>query len=122
MIIAEQNTLNQFYMYLRDFEDMTTFNLKVYSESERKLVFSTTLFTPSGYDDFRKLLNFALNINSTYNPESFYVIKIWSNDESKLLSQDRMYVIPEGASVSTYQPKLATTQKTMDNEFKIYGE
>ena len=33
-----------------------------------------------------------------------------------------MYIIPSGSSVATYQPKMATTEETMDNEFKIYGE
>jgi len=50
-------------------------------------------------------------------------LKIWETEgKTKLLSQDKMYIIPTGSDVSTYQPKLTTTEKTMNNEFKIYGE
>ena len=42
--------------------------------------------------------------------------------EKREIDGINMYIIPSGSEVSTYQPKLATTEKTMDNEFKIYGE
>jgi len=54
--------------------------------------------------------------------ENFYVVKIWEVGKIKLLSQDKMYIIPSGSEVATYQPNLATTEKVMNNEFKIYGE
>jgi len=51
-------------------------------------------------------------------PENFYIIKIWEVGKVKLLSQDKMYVLPSGSEVGTYQPKLTTTEKTMNNEYK----
>lgn len=118
MIIVEENTTATINMYLRDFTT-ESFELEVVSEDERKQVVDTAL---SGtWDDFAKVLTFTYDV-SALSSESFYVVKVWEASKVKLLSQDRMYIIPSGASVATYQPKLATTQKTMDNEFKIYGE
>lgn len=118
MIIVEENTTASIKMYLRDFTT-ESFEIEIVSEDQRKEVVDTTL---SGtYDDFRKVLSFSYDVSSLI-AENFYVIKIWEVGKIKLLSQDRMYIIPSGSDVATYQPKLATTEKTMDNEFKIYGE
>lgn len=118
MIIVEENTTATIKMYLRDFTT-ESFEIEITSEDQRKEVVDTTI---SGtWDDFAKVLTFTYDV-SALSSESFYVVKIWEASKVKLLSQDRMYIIPSGASVSTYQPKLATTEKTMNNEFKIYGE
>lgn len=118
MIIVEENTTATIKMYLRDFTT-ESFEIEIISEDERKEVVDTTL---SGtFDDFRKVLTFTYDVSSLV-AESFYVVKIWEAAKVKLLSQDRMYIIPSGSDVNTYQPKLATTEKTMNNEFKIYGE
>ena len=118
MIIVEENTTATIKMYLRDF-DTESFVLQVVSEDERKTAYDAAV---SGtYDDFRKVLTFSYDV-SNLSAESFYVVKVWEVGKVKLLSQDKMYIMPVGASVGTYQPKLATTQQTMDNEFKIYGE
>ena len=118
MIIVEENTTATIKMYLRDFTT-ELFNLEIISEDQRKQVVDVTI---SGtWDDFRKVLTFTYDV-SALSSESFYVIKICEPITLKLLSQDRMYIIPTGSDVATYQPKLATTEKTMDNEFKIYGE
>jgi hypothetical protein len=31
-------------------------------------------------------------------------------------------MLPQGETISTYQPVLDTVQETMDNTFKIYGQ
>jgi hypothetical protein len=41
---------------------------------------------------------------------------------SKILCGDRFIMLPQGETVSTYQPVLDTVQETMDNTFKIYGQ
>jgi hypothetical protein len=118
MIIVEENTTATIKMYLRDFTT-ESFVLQVVSEDERKTAYDAAV---SGtYDDFRKVLTFSYDV-SNLSAESFYVVKVWEVGKVKLLSQDKMYIMPVGASVTTYQPKLSTTEKTMDNEFKIYGE
>jgi len=118
MIIVEENTTATIKVYLRDFTT-ESFELEIISEDERVAKYDAAL---SGtYDSFRKVLTFTHDV-SALAAESFYVVKVWEASKVKLLSQDRMYIIPAGSSVATYQPKLATTQKTMDNEFKIYGE
>ena len=118
MIIVEENTTATIKMYLRDFTT-EIFEMEIVSEDQRKQVADVTI---SGtWDDFRKVLTFTYDV-SALSSESFYIIKIWEPITLKLLSQDRMYIIPSGSDVATYQPKLATTEKTMDNEFKIYGE
>ena len=118
MIIVEENTTATIKMYLRDFTT-ESFELEIVSEDERKAVYDSAI---SGtWDDFRKVLSFTYDVSSLV-AESFYVVKVWEVGKIKLLSQDRMYIIPSGSDVATYQPKLATTEKTMNNEFKIYGE
>lgn len=118
MIIVEENTTATIKMYLRDFTT-ESFELQIVSEDERKQVVDTAL--TGTYDNFAKLLTFTYDV-SALSSESFYVVKIWEASKVKLLSQDRMYIIPSGSSVASYQPKIATTDKTMNNEFKIYGE
>lgn len=122
MIIVEENTTATIKMYIRDFSE-PIYYLEIRSEERTRRGFAFTDITSgSTYDDFRKTLRFAYDV-STLNKEQFYVIKIWETEgKTKLLSQDKMYIIPTGSSVSTYQPKLTTTEKTMNNEFKIYGE
>ena len=118
MIIVEENTTATIKMYLRDFTT-ESFEIEIISEDQRKEVVDTII---SGtWDDFAKVLTFTYDV-SALSSENFYVVKIWEASKVKLLSQDRMYIIPSGSSVATYQPKLATTEKTMNNEFKIYGE
>ena len=118
MIIVEENTTAQITMFLRDFTT-ESFEIEITSEDQRVEKVDTTL---SGtWDDFRKALTFSYDVTALV-AENFYVVKIWEVGKIKLLSQDRMYIIPSGSDVATYQPKLATTEKTMDNEFKIYGE
>jgi len=41
---------------------------------------------------------------------------------SKILCSDRFIMLPQGETISTYQPVLDTVQETMDNTFKIYGQ
>jgi len=102
MIIIEENTTATIKMYLRDFTT-ELFNLEIISEDQRKQVVDVTI---SGtWDDFRKVLTFTYDVSALV-AESFYVIKICEPI----------------TDVATYQPKLATTEKTMNNEFKIYGE
>ena len=121
MIIVEENTTATIKMYIRDFSE-PIYYLEVISEGNRKQESFTDITSGSTYDDFRKVLRFAYDV-STLNKESFYILKIWETEgKTKLLSQDKMYIIPTGSDVSTYQPKLTTTEKTMNNEFKIYGE
>jgi len=118
MIIVEENTTATIKMYLRDFTT-ESFEIEIISEDQRMEVVDTSL---SGtWDDFSKVLTFTYDVSALV-AENFYVVKIWEASKVKLLSQDRMYIIPSGSDVATYQPKLATTEKTMDNEFKIYGE
>jgi hypothetical protein len=118
MIIVEKNTTPQITMYLRDFAT-ESFEMEIISEDQRIEKIDTAI--SGSYDDFRKVLTFSYDVSALV-AESFYVIKIWEVGKIKLLSQDKMYILPSGSSVGTYQPKLATTEKTMDNEFKIYGE
>ncbi len=118
MIIVEENTTPQITMYLRDFAT-ESFEMEIISEGERKEKVDTAI--SGSYNDFRKVLTFSYDV-SALSAEAFYVIKIWEVGKIKLLSQDKMYIIPSGSNVATYQPKLSTTDKTMDNEFKIYGE
>ncbi len=118
MIIVEENTTPQIKMYLRDFVT-ESFEIEIISEDQR--VEKVDQAISGTYDDFRKLLTFSYDVSALV-AESFYVVKIWEVGKIKLLSQDRMYIMPTGSNISTYQPKLATTEKTMDNEFKIYGE
>jgi len=118
MIIVEENTTATIKMYLRDFTT-ESFEIEIISEDQRKEVVDTAL---SGtWNDFRKVLTFTYDVSALV-AENFYVVKIWEASKVKLLSQDRMYILPSGSDVATYQPKLAATEKTMDNEFKIYGE
>lgn len=118
MIIVEENTTATIKMYLRDFTT-ESFELQVTSEDSRSEAYDAAV---SGtYDAFRKVLTFSYDV-SNLSAESFYVVKIWEASKVKLLSQDKMYIMPSGASVSTYQPKLTTTERTMDNEFIVYGE
>jgi hypothetical protein len=118
MIIVEENTTAQIKMYLRDFAT-ESFEMEIISEDERLEKVDAAI--SGSYDDFRKVFSFSYDV-SALSAEAFYVIKIWEVGKIKLLSQDKMYIIPSGSSVATYQPKLSTTDKTMDNEFKIYGE
>jgi len=118
MIIVEENTTAQIKMYLRDFTT-ESFEIEIISEDQRKEVVDTAI---SGtWDDFRKVFSFSYDV-SPLIAENFYMIKIWEVGKIKLLSQDKIYIMPSGSDVATYQPKLATTEKTMNNEFKIYGE
>ena len=118
MIIVEENTTAQIKMYLRDFIT-ESFEMEIISENQRKEVVDTAI---SGtWDDFRKVFSFSYDISALI-AENFYVIKIWEVGKTKLLSQDKMYIIPTGSDLVTYQPKLSTTESTMNNEFKIYGE
>ena len=118
MIIVEENTTAQIKMYLRDFAT-ESFEMEIISEDERLEKVDAAI--SGSYDDFRKVFSFSYDV-SALSAEAFYVIKIWEVGKIKLLSQDKIYIIPSGSEVGTYQPKLATTEKTMDNEFKIYGE
>ena len=118
MIIVEEYTTAQIKMYLRDFTT-ESFEIEIISEDERALKVDEDL--TGIWDPFRKVLSFSYDV-SILNTETFYVIKIWEAGKIKLLSQDKMYIIPSGSSVATYQPKMATTEENMDNEFKIYGE
>ena len=118
MIIIEENTTSHIAMYLRDFTT-ESFEMEIISEDQRSEKVDVSI--SGSYDDFRKVLTFSYD-TSALVAESFYVIKIWESGKVKLLSQDRMYIIPSGSEVATYQPKLATTEKTMTNDFKIYGE
>jgi hypothetical protein len=43
-------------------------------------------------------------------------------DDAKVLAIDKIYMLPSGDTISTYQPVLDTTEKTMNNDFVIYGE
>ena len=118
MIIVEENTTAQIKMYLRDFTT-ESFEMEIISEDQRKEVVDQAI---SGvYDDFRKTFSFSYDV-SLLVAENFYVIKIWEVGKIKLLSQDKIYIMPSGSDVATYQPKLMTTEKVMNNEFKIYGE
>lgn len=118
MIIVEEYTTAQIKMYLRDFTT-ESFEIEIISENERtEKVYESISGT---WDSFRKVFSFSYDV-SILNAENFYVIKIWEVGKVKLLSQDKIYIIPTGSDVATYQPKLATTEKIMDNEFKIYGE
>jgi len=130
MIIVEENTTATIKMYLRD-DTLNDFDqyvlvpiiLEIISEDQRKQVYEGEPITWT-YDTFNKVLTFTYDVSALVS-EGFYIVKIWEIREAglvKLLSQDRMYIIPSGSDVATYQPKLATTEKTMDNEFKIYGE
>jgi hypothetical protein len=151
MIIVEENTTARIKMYLRDFSDeeligdslleqyedrveedsgvvenigcvsvaINRFKVEIISEDQRREVSDNII--GGDYDDFRKLLSFDLQ-TTNLSDESFYVIKVWDELGSKLLSQDKMYILPSGSDVATYQPKLATKEKVMNNEFKIYGE
>lgn len=118
MIIVEENSVAQIKMYLRDFSE-ESFEIEIISEDQRKVI----VYSPieGTYDNFRKTLSFSYDVSALV-AENFYVIKIWQDGKVKLLSQDKMYIMPIGSDVATYQPKLATTEKTMNNEFKIYGE
>ena len=40
---------------------------------------------------------------------------------SKILCSDRFIMLPQGKTISTYQPVLATIEEAMNNTFKIYG-
>ena len=117
MIIVEEFTNPTIKMYLRDFTT-ESFEIEIISENDRSTIYEPITGT---YDIFRKTLSFSYDTSVLY-PENFYVVKIWEIGKIKLLSQDKMYVIPSGSDVATYQPKLTTTEKTMDNQFKIYGE
>jgi len=118
MIIVEENTTAQIKMYLRDFTT-ESFEIEIISEDERLEKVDSAI--SGSYNDFRKVFSFSYDVSALV-AEAFYVIKIWEVGKIKLLSQDKMYIIPSGSNVATYQPKLSTTDKTMDNEFKIYGE
>lgn len=118
MIIVEENTTATIKMFLRDFTT-ESFEMEIISESQRSE--KVDIAISGTFDTFRKVLTFSYDI-SALSAESFYVIKIWEENKVKLLSQDKMYIMPSGSEVATYQPKLATTEKTMNNEFKIYGE
>jgi hypothetical protein len=43
-------------------------------------------------------------------------------DDAKVLAIDKIYMLPSGDTINTYQPVLDTTEKTMNNDFVIYGE
>ena len=43
-------------------------------------------------------------------------------DDFKLLAIDKVYMLPSGQTIESYQPVLATTEQTMNNDFVIYGE
>lgn len=118
MIIVEENTTATIKMYLRDFTT-ESFELEIISEDQRKPISDGAI--TGTWDDFRKIFSFSYN-TASLSSESFYVVKIWEASKIKLLSQDRMYIIPSGSVISTYQPKLAVSEKVMNNEFKIYGE
>ena len=117
MIIVEEFTTPLITMYLRDFT-IESFEVEIISENDRSSIYETITGT---YDSFKKTLSFSYDTSVLY-PENFYILKIWETGKVKLLSQDKMYVLPVGETIKTYQPKLITTDKTMDNEFKIYGE
>jgi len=117
MIIVEEFTNPTIKMYLRDFTT-ESFEIEIISESDKEDIYEDISGT---YDSFRKTLSFSYDTSVLY-PENFYIIKIWEVGKIKLLSQDKMYVLPSGSEVGTYQPKLTTTEKTMNNEYKIYGE
>ncbi len=118
MIIVEENTTAQIKMYLRDFTT-ESFEIEIISEDQRKEVVDQVI--SGSFDAFRRVLSFSYDVSALV-AENFYVVKIWEVGKIKLLSQDKMYIIPSGSEVATYQPKMTTTDKTMDNEFKIYGE
>ena len=40
---------------------------------------------------------------------------------TKILCGDRFIMLPQGKTISTYQPVLATVEEAMNNTFKIYG-
>jgi hypothetical protein len=118
MIIVEENTTAQIKMYLRDFTT-ESFEMEIISEDQRSEEVDQAI--SGSWDDFRKVFSFSYDVSSLV-AENFYVIKIWEVGKIKLLSQDKMYIMPSGSDIVTYQPKLSTTEKAMDNEFKIYGE
>ena len=43
-------------------------------------------------------------------------------NDSKVLAIDKIYMLPSGQTIGTYQPVLQTTERTMNNDFVIYGE
>ena len=130
MIIVEENTTATIKMYLRDdtqndFDqfELVPILLKIMSEDERKDAFQGEPISWE-YNSFNKVLTYTYNVSALVS-ESFYIVQVWEDRGAgliKLLSQDKMYIMPSGSAVATYQPKLATTEKTMNNEFKIYGE
>ena len=95
MIIVEENTTPQITMYLRDFTT-ESFEMEIISESER--VEKVDQAISGSYDDFRKVLTFSYDVSALV-AESFYVIKIWEVGKIKLLSQDKIYIIPSGSEV-----------------------
>ena len=98
MIIGKENTTAQIKMYLRDFTT-ESFEIEIISEDQR--VEKVDAAISGSYDDFRKVLTFSYNVSALV-AESFYVVKIWEVEKIKLLSQDKMYILPSGSSVATY--------------------
>lgn len=43
-------------------------------------------------------------------------------DDFKVLAIDKIYMLPNGQTIGTYQPVLNTKERTMNNDFVIYGE
>jgi hypothetical protein len=43
-------------------------------------------------------------------------------DDAKVLTIDKIYMLPSGGTIDNYQPVLQTTERTMNNDFVIYGE
>lgn len=98
----------------------------VLTDKDTRVVTNYTITSPSFDADTREL---TFTYNSTaLKKEVTYIAKIQEQEyttswvDTKALAVDKIYVLPSGDTISTYQPVLDTTEKTMNNDFVIYGE
>lgn len=135
MIFLSYNAQNAITLPIRDWQagndSLTGYGstwrlLLVLTNKDTRIVTNYTITSPIFDADTRELtFNYTstpLAVEATYtaNIQEQAFSASWNN--TKLLASDKIYKLPSGQSVATYQPVLQTTEHTMNNDFVIYGE
>jgi hypothetical protein len=108
----------------------TTWRMQAkFLNKDTRVVINFTITSPSFDKDTREL-TFAYN-STTLDPEVPYILRIEDQQitggipnlsTGKVLTIDKIYMLPSGSTIDNYQPVLQTTERTMSNDFVIYGE
>ena len=105
----------------------TTFRVQMVLYSKDGRTITTYNVTSPTFDKYTREFTFTYS-SVGLEAEVPYMIRLAEQTlvteqfvNTKILCGDRFIMLPQGKTVSTYQPVLATVEEAMNNTFKIYG-